>query len=80
MAGQEAAARDVVDCGALEGEAFDDPLPASASVMPHVRFLNRVAVSRTEPLALATNSCVRCVQLWKVSLLQPYVVSRAKRE
>ena len=29
----------------------------------HVRFLNSVAESSTDPFALATNSCVRCVQL-----------------
>ena len=29
----------------------------------HVRFLNSVAESSTDPFALATNSCVRCMQL-----------------
>lgn len=46
----------------------------------HLRSLNSVALSRTVPFALATNSCVMCVQLWKVSLLHPYVVSSANRE
>jgi hypothetical protein len=42
---------------------------------PHVRFLNSVAVSRMELLALLMKSCVRCVQLWKVSLLHCSYVS-----
>jgi hypothetical protein len=46
----------------------------------HVRFLNSVAESSTDPFALATNSCVRCVQLWNVSRLQPYAVSIPTRE
>ncbi len=36
---------------------------------PQVRFLKRVAVSNTELFALLMNSCVKWVQLWKVSLL-----------
>ena len=34
-----------------------------------MRFLKRVAVSRMELLALLMKSCVKCVQLWNVSLL-----------
>src|SRR4051794_16635908 len=43
----------------------------------HVRSLYSVAVSGTLPLPLATKSCVKCVQLWKVNLLHPYTLSVA---
>lgn len=46
-------------------------------LLPQVRFLNSVAWSYTVPLEEAIACCVRCVQLWKMSLLQLYVVSCA---
>ena len=36
-----------------------------------VLFLYRVAVSKTVPFLEATKSCVKCVQLWNVSLDHP---------
>jgi hypothetical protein len=44
--------------------AFPELNVVPAPVKPgHVRFLNSVAESSTDPFALPTNSCVRCVQL-----------------
>jgi hypothetical protein len=56
----------------VDGEEVASPVPVEfpeLDVVPvavnpgHVRFLNSVAESSTDPFALATNSCVRCVQL-----------------
>jgi len=41
--------------------------------------LNKVAVSRTLPFLLVTNSWVRWVQLWNVNRLHPHAVSIAAR-
>ena len=49
----------------------EDVLLALVLGAPHLRSLNRVALSKMLPLLLATKLCVICVQLWKVILLQP---------
>jgi hypothetical protein len=47
---------------------------STAQLKSQVRSLYSVAVSRIEPLPLAMNSVVRCVQLCTVKRLQPYTV------